>query len=60
MYSNYFKSLNNLCVLHEYGSNKEIEINILMQENNNIEKSYCNICEQMILKKSKINYDKII
>ena len=34
MYSDYFMPLNNQSFLREYGENKDIEINLIMQELN--------------------------
>lgn len=39
MYSYYFKPLNNQSFLREYGENKEIEINLIIQEQNMKENS---------------------
>lgn len=40
MYSDYFMPLTNQSFLHEYGENKEIEINLIMQETNIKSKIY--------------------
>lgn len=51
MYSDYFKPLNNQSFLREYGENKEIEINLIIQEQN--------IKKQSNISKDSYSYKRI-